>query len=291
MSKPYICGRLCWISTFCFLYGLEVSAFGIPNQFQNVTAVPDQKDLGLDASFLWLRHSLPSFLQPIRPYSLKTNPDDHQNLAEPRHRRPSRLLRLLGASFDPFWMSIEQPPEAPAAHGDGQLLQVRTTERSPIKEKTILIPPPLLKEAAENQKQKLQLEVSRLDFSLLPPQVTTSIQSLLVHFATCELSYQWKDLGPAFWPRWLRQTDCGSSDRGGSCSFPSGMECVRAQTAHIKILAWHCLETRHGGDASKKTRSAWSNGSREVGTGGALRRCLWRQVSYPVVTACKCSCT
>uniref|UniRef100_A0A3P8WC55 Noggin n=1 Tax=Cynoglossus semilaevis TaxID=244447 RepID=A0A3P8WC55_CYNSE len=197
-------------------------------------------------------------ISPIRPYSLKTNPDDHQNLAEPRHRRPSRLLRLLGASFDPFWMSIEQPPEAPAAHGDGQLLQVRTTERSPIKEKTILIPPPLLKEAAENQKQKLQLEV------------TTSIQSLLVHFATCELSYQWKDLGPAFWPRWLRQTDCGSSDRGGSCSFPSGMECVRAQTAHIKILAWHCLETRHG---------------------GALRRCLWRQVSYPVVTACKCSCT
>uniref|UniRef100_A0A3P8W6N0 Noggin-1-like n=1 Tax=Cynoglossus semilaevis TaxID=244447 RepID=A0A3P8W6N0_CYNSE len=210
---------------------MGLNAFGIPNQFQNVTAVPDQKGLGLDASFLWLRHSLPSFLQPIRPYSLKTNPDDHQNLAEPRHRRPSRLLRLLGASFDPFWMSIEQPPEAPAAHGDGQLLQVRTTD-------------------------------------LLPPQVTTSIQSLLVHFATCELSYQWKDLGPAFWPRWLRQTDCGSSDRGGSCSFPSGMEY-----------------------ASKKTRSAWSNGSREVGTGGALRRCLWRQVSYPVVTACKCSCT
>uniref|UniRef100_A0A3B4WDW2 Noggin n=1 Tax=Seriola lalandi dorsalis TaxID=1841481 RepID=A0A3B4WDW2_SERLL len=173
-----------------------------------------------------LRASLPSFSQPIRPYTLLTHTEDYHYLPKPRHRRPSHLLRLLGSSFDPFWMSIEQPPEASGGH--------------------------------------------RLDFGSLPSDVASAVRSWLVSSATCELYYQWMDLGPAFWPRWLRQTDCERGDRVQRCSFPSGMECVRAQTTNINILAWHCQEIRDGGEA--------------------MKRCLWRQVPYSVVTACTCSC-
>uniref|UniRef100_A0A3B4YG56 Noggin n=1 Tax=Seriola lalandi dorsalis TaxID=1841481 RepID=A0A3B4YG56_SERLL len=169
-----------------------------------------------------LRASLPSFSQPIRPYTLLTHTEDYHYLPKPRHRRPSHLLRLLGSSFDPFWMSIEQPPEASGG----------------------------------------------LDFGSLPSDVASAVRSWLVSSATCELYYQWMDLGPAFWPRWLRQTDCERGDRVQRCSFPSGMECVRAQTTNINILAWHCQEIRDG----------------------AMKRCLWRQVPYSVVTACTCSC-
>uniref|UniRef100_A0A3B4WM87 Noggin n=1 Tax=Seriola lalandi dorsalis TaxID=1841481 RepID=A0A3B4WM87_SERLL len=185
-----------------------------------------RSDTNEEDTFLQLRASLPSFSQPIRPYTLLTHTEDYHYLPKPRHRRPSHLLRLLGSSFDPFWMSIEQPPEASGAAG--------------------------------------------LDFGSLPSDVASAVRSWLVSSATCELYYQWMDLGPAFWPRWLRQTDCERGDRVQRCSFPSGMECVRAQTTNINILAWHCQEIRDGGEA--------------------MKRCLWRQVPYSVVTACTCSC-
>ncbi|MED6238685.1 hypothetical protein ATANTOWER_027554 [Ataeniobius toweri] len=68
----------------------------------------------------------------------------------------------------------------------------------------------------------------------------------LTNSAMCKLHHQWVDLGPAFWPRWLRQTDCERSEKERSCSFPREMKCVRAHTAQIKILAWICLEIRDG---------------------------------------------
>uniref|UniRef100_A0A3B4T9J5 Noggin n=1 Tax=Seriola dumerili TaxID=41447 RepID=A0A3B4T9J5_SERDU len=192
-------------------------------------------------TFLQLRASLPSFSQPIRPYTLLTHTEDYHYLPKPRHRRPSHLLRLLGSSFDPFWMSVEQPPEASGGHRDARSLLHGDT--LPIK---------------------------------LPTSKENAVRSWLVSSATCELYYQWMDLGPAFWPRWLRQTDCERGNRVQRCSFPSGMECVRAQTTHINILAWHCQEIRDGGNGSRKIK--------------AMKRCLWRQVPYSVVTACTCSC-
>uniref|UniRef100_A0A3Q3LQY4 Noggin n=1 Tax=Mastacembelus armatus TaxID=205130 RepID=A0A3Q3LQY4_9TELE len=237
-----------------------ISNISRQNQMPNVTIMESQ--------FLHLRASLVSYSQPIRPYSLLTNAEDYHHMPKPRHRRPSQLLRLLGSSFDPFWMSINQPSEVSRGHSDGQ---------------------PLL-EAAVNHQQKLEKEAAELDLSSLPSDVASSVRVWLVRSATCELHYQWVDLGPAFWPRWLRQTDCEKSDGVHSCSFPSGMKCVRAQTTDIKILAWHCLEIGDGGDGSRQKKAEQPEGSTEMGTKEAMKRCLWRQVPYPVVTACTCSC-
>lgn len=268
MPRPFIC--LCWISV-SVLYGSALSTSNISTQIQLPNVTEDEEDTDWDSPFLQLRASLPSYSQPVRPYTLLTNTEDYHYMPKPRHRRPSRLMRLLGSSFDLFWMSIEQPSEA----SGGQLLGNLSAS-------------PELREAAAKHRQKLEKEAADLDLSSLPSHVASSVRDWLVRSATCGLSYQWVDLGPAFWPRWLRQTDCGRSD--GSCSFPGGMECVRAQTAHIKILAWHCLDIREGGDGSRRIKADGSDGSTEMGTGGVMKRCLWRQVPYPVVTACTCSC-
>uniref|UniRef100_A0A3Q3DMN2 Noggin n=1 Tax=Hippocampus comes TaxID=109280 RepID=A0A3Q3DMN2_HIPCM len=199
-----------------------------------------------DSPFLHLRASLPSYSQPLRPYTFVTTAEDFPYVPKPRHYRSSRLLRILGSSFDPFWMSIDQPSEG---SGDFNLSASA-----------------VLSKARENQRQGLAREAADVDLSSLPPDVASSLRTWLVRSATCGLRSQWVDLGPAFWPRWLRQTDCDKSDGVRSCSFPSGMVCVRAQTTHIRILAWHCLKVRDD------------------------EKCLWRPVPYPVVTACTCKC-
>uniref|UniRef100_A0A672YD60 Noggin n=1 Tax=Sphaeramia orbicularis TaxID=375764 RepID=A0A672YD60_9TELE len=202
---------------------------------------------------------LPSYSQPIRPYSILTNTEDYHYMPKPKHRRPSRLRRLLGSHFDPFWMSVEQPSEGSGVwtpnggQGDGQVLP--RGDALPAKLHT------LEKEAAE------------LDFSSLPSDVASAVRDWLVRSATCGLHYQWVNLGSAFWPRWVRHTDCEGAGAGSSCSFPHGMKCTRAQTTYIKILTWHCQEVTENRDASSEGKGHRSEG-----------------IPYPVVTACTCSC-
>ncbi|XP_008276125.1 noggin-2-like, partial [Stegastes partitus] len=270
---------------FVLLHGSAAFTSNISTQnlLPNATAGQDQEDADWDSSFLQLRASLPSYSQPIRPYSLLPQAEDYFYMPKPRHRRPSRLLRLLGPSFDPFWMSIDQPSEALEG---SQPLQHGLPNYTIFKEKFNLSSSEL-RDAAASHRQKLEKEAAELDLSSLPSDVSNSVRSWLVRSATCDLHYRWVDLGPTFWPRWLRQTDCEQADGEKSCSFPGGMKCVRAQTTHIKILAWHCIEIRDGSRGIKEERS---DGSKEMETGEALKRCLWRQIPYPVVTVCVCSC-
>uniref|UniRef100_A0A3B3SFS3 Noggin n=1 Tax=Paramormyrops kingsleyae TaxID=1676925 RepID=A0A3B3SFS3_9TELE len=199
--------------------------------------------LGTDLSFLRSRSQYVSSVLPVRPYSLSINADDYHYTPKPKHLRPARLLRILGPSFDPFWMSIER-------------FNLSTS--------------PELMEGAARYQRKLEMEAEELDLHFFTREMAGSLRAWLVRTATCGLRYQWVDLGPVFWPRWLRHTDCEQSGTSQSCSFPSGMSCRQAQVTQIKILAWHC----------------WAD------SGASLfgKRCVWRQVPYPVVTACKCSC-
>ncbi|XP_039665931.1 noggin-2-like [Perca fluviatilis] len=285
MPRSFNCGVcLCWISVSVLLHGSAsfTSNISTQMQFPNVAVVQNEEDTGWDSPFVQLRASLPSYSKPVRPYTLFTNAEDYHYLPKPRHLRRSHLLRLLGSSYDLFWMSIDQPSEASKRHGDGQpmgnlSLHAKLPNYTSAWKKFNLSASPELRDAAANHHQMLVKEAADLDLGSLPSRVASSIRDWLVRSATCGLSYQWVDHGPAFWPRWLRQTDCERSDGVQSCSFPGGMKCVRAKTAHIKILAWHCLEIREGGD-------------RSMGTGEDMKRCIWKQVPYPVVTACTCSC-
>uniref|UniRef100_H3C3H0 Noggin n=1 Tax=Tetraodon nigroviridis TaxID=99883 RepID=H3C3H0_TETNG len=261
MPRHVICAL--WMSA-SVLHGCATFLFNASAQHRTLNRTDaKESEVFWESPFLQLRASLSSYSQPIRPYTLLTNVEDYHYLPKPAHRRASRLLRLLGSSFDPFWMSIEGPSGSRVPlHGDKRL-----------------------KKAAALEQQRLEKEAAALDLGSLPPQVATSVRVWLVRSSTCRLRHRWVDLGPAFWPRWLRQTECERSGGGQSCSFPGGMECTRAQTTNIRILAWHCLESRVGDGAGTKSDAVTETEMDEF-----MKRCVWRQVPYPVVTACTCSC-
>lgn len=234
-------------------------------------ALSQQLDMTSELDFLRSKEHFPFHRHSVRPYSLSLSEGDYHYAPKPKHLRSARLMRLLGSSFDPFWMSVERPPNADewiAEEPLGRNGQFNITAS------------PELSEGATRYREKLEIEVKSLDFDSLPLDVATVIREWLVRSATCSLRYQWMDLGPVFWPRWLRHTDCYEAGGHQSCSFPSGMVCRQAQTTQVKILAWHCW----GGDQA--------NGWKDDGRSSKIlpRKCLWRQVPYPVVTACKCSC-
>lgn len=287
-----------WISVTVFLHGSAAFTSNVSTQniSPHVTVVGDKEDADFEATFLQLRANLPSYSQPIRPYTLLTSAEDDHDTPKARHRRPSHLLRLLGSSFDPFWMSIEKPSEDSGCHGNGQpllnsgTLSAKLSKYTSATERSFLNDSPVLSEAAANHRLKLEKEATDLDLDSLPSHVASSVRDWLVRSSTCRLSCQWVDLGPTFWPRWLRQTDCERSDEVRSCSFPAGMECVRSQTTRLKILAWHCLESIEEGNGSQEIKTDRSDGGTVTRMGEIVKKCLWRQVPYPVVTACTCSC-
>ncbi|XP_029508985.1 noggin-2-like [Oncorhynchus nerka] len=286
---------LCWTYLVVFLTSATSM---IPNQEQVRSETPmGQKDTYFDdVSFLRTRSSsFVSSSQLIRPYSLSMNEEDYHYAPKPKHLRHNRLLRILGSSFDPFWMSIERPAEArvdtdasggqTASRGDPPALSNYTTN-----EGFNFDASPELTEGAARYQRKLQNDAEDLDLSELPADVASTLRDWLVRSATCGMRYQWVKLAPVFWPRWLRHTDCEKSGGSRSCSFPSGMACRQAQTTQIKILAWHCWSSEERGGDGLREMAGIDRGTVVVGTGVAGRKCLWRQVPYPVVTACKCSC-
>lgn len=273
----------------------------IPNQEQVRSETPmGQKDTDFDdVSFLRTRSSsFVSSSQPIRPYSLSMNEGDYHYAPKPKHLRHNRLLRILGSSFDPFWMSIERPAEArvdtdasggqTASRGDPPAPPASSNYTT--NEGFNFGASPELTEGAARYQRKLQNDAEDLDLSELPADVASTLRDWLVRSATCGMRYQWVKLAPVFWPRWLRHTDCEKSGGSRSCSFPSGMACRQAQTTQIKILAWHCWSSEERGGDGLRGMAGIDRETVVVGTGVAGRKCLWRQVPYPVVTACKCSC-
>ncbi|KAJ6658918.1 hypothetical protein lerEdw1_019554 [Lerista edwardsae] len=137
---------------------------------------------------------------PVKPYSLSLSPDDyHHYLPKPKRLRAPRLMKLLGSSYDPFWMSLEDP-----RGWNTSLKDLGTLSRD------------LLDRSVRFRKKLLQ-EAEGLDLpGLLPLEdgfpgnlSQTFIHHLhqwLVDSATCHLTSSWVDLGPIFWPRWLKSS-------------------------------------------------------------------------------------
>ncbi|XP_074428814.1 noggin-like [Larus michahellis] len=201
---------------------------------------------------------------PVRPYSLSLSPEDYRYSPKPRHLRPGRLRRLLGSAFDPFWMATEEPRGRNGSVPEAEEENLEALSRD-------------LAEGAGRYRRKLWREAEGLELPpLLPPGPGLSpelpgvlarrLRQWLVERAACRLTSAWVDLGPVFWPRWVRHTACDTAPPG--CSWPPGMTCRPAQLTHIKLLAWHCWAPRSPGP----------------------QHCAWRQIPYPVVAACKCSC-
>lgn len=90
------------------------------------------------------------------------------------------------------------------------------------------------------------------------------LQQWLWAYSFCPVVYTWTDLGNRSWPRFVRVGSCLSKR---SCSVPEGMVCKPANSTHLTILRWRCVQRKGG------------------------LKCAWIPVQYPIITDCKCSCS
>ncbi|XP_043535851.1 noggin-1-like isoform X1 [Chiloscyllium plagiosum] len=189
---------------------------------------------GSEAETAWGRMKVSN---SVRPYSLSLSDHHYRYSPRPKQLDPKRLRKLLGPSFDPFWMSVT------GRHGNeserGHLLQLSGE----------------LAAAALRLRGKLWHEAQRLEPAAVASEADKAQwRRWLVREAVCPLTSQWVDLGAIFWPRWVRHTDC---DRGrASCFWPPGMSCTQAEWAHIKLLVWHCWTVKERGRVSQQC--TWS---------------------------------
>lgn len=144
----------------------------------------------------------------------------------------------------------------------------------------------------------------------LKASVRKYIEKWLLVRATCRVRAAWTDLGPSFWPRWVRRGSCDGDTDGRryhapSCSWPPGMRCVPEHSQTVRLLRWQCRRQRRT-NSRQKTGGAEGRRRRSRGlrSDGILLhsaakysydsawnwRCRWKKVPYAVTTACYCSC-
>ncbi|KAK9399944.1 NOG: Noggin [Crotalus adamanteus] len=225
------------------------SLSGVPRPSNNIRALEQPNP---DIHLTW------SKLQTqARPYSLSLSLEDyHYSVPKPKHLRTSKLMKLLGSSYEPFWMSPEDP------RGRNPSTKELSTQNRELTKRTARF------------RKKLLQETSRDGIARnLSQSFIYHLRGWLVDSATCSLTSSWVDMGSVFWPRWIRHTYCDLMQAG--CAWPPGMICQPAQITNIKLMAWHC----------------WINGTQSLNSRKSRRECVWRQIPYPVVTACKCACS
>lgn len=178
----------------------------------------------------------------------------------------TRLKVKLGGFYDESFMSIIKPNEEDIAYEnkskDGHLHNFTRNKNGRLIPKDEL--PDYLKDINFkyiylNDGNKIRTRISS--------KLKKKMQQFLQTYTKCRISYKWKDLGPRFWPRYLKAGYCTAGGRV-SCSIPPGMTCRPGQTEYKTLLRFHC-----GG-----------------GRGGGEGKCHWRNVQYPVVTSCTCAC-
>lgn len=90
------------------------------------------------------------------------------------------------------------------------------------------------------QSVNLTAELASMAPSLLP--FEHLVRQWMVKRSSCPVEFSWKDLGPMYWPRWIRKGEC--ANRKGLCSYPTGMHCVPGATTKVMLLFWDCEEKK-----------------------------------------------
>ncbi|CAH8665422.1 unnamed protein product [Dicrocoelium dendriticum] len=221
-----------------------------------------------------------------------------------------KLRKILGAELQAEWMSIDPPPK------DSWKSARSTVIMSMPK------PDMRLLTAVENLNFTVLRQVKGTDvipIKLTPEQIDL-LKDWLIQRATCQMDYIWEDLGPLFWPRWIRRGVCVNTV---ACSWPPGMRCRQSSSRSLKLLRWVCA---NNSSQSKPLRKRWhrdfsSEPSQKLRRGGhalpgARRRipreerrtrrvrrliqklslsvngfhCEWNQYEYMVSDQCTCGC-
>ncbi|ESN94637.1 hypothetical protein HELRODRAFT_154266 [Helobdella robusta] len=136
---------------------------------------------------------------------------------------------------------------------------------------------------------------------------------LTQHESSCRVRQTWYDMGPMFWPRYIKQGECedddGSANNVPTCSWPPGMHCVAAKSHIIRLLNWNCRRQddvkhlaswkRHKrsstGDVQKLDKSnhrqvKFRKFKRSQSSQQSQMKCKWKKIPYPITKECFCSC-
>ncbi len=142
----------------------------------------------------------------LRPDSTRTN--------------ARKLRKILGGYFDRQWMSVE----APRSLNDPKDLPTPGPDTELVRQVDLL-------NYTFFDAAGAHFEVQR--------QLLSVFKSWLVRKASCPINYFWEDLGPLFWPRWVRRGHCVPTH---TCSWPSGMRCRPSRSRSVRLLQWKCDE-------------------------------------------------
>ncbi|PAA65110.1 hypothetical protein BOX15_Mlig029943g3 [Macrostomum lignano] len=207
--------------------------------------------------------------------------------------RPGQMIELLGLSnYLPRYMRFERPPEAANKWGsrhsatydkDYDYYDVADDEgdddddrggrrgQKPSLEQLLMVPRRSSKHlrrrrhrASRRARRRRDEKNNQLAFLRRPQR--RRLRRYLLEATACRVAPGWRDLGKAFWPRWLRQGECRQPP-SGSCSIPSGMRCQPDRKRRLYVLRYLCARHWH--------RS----------------QCRWVRQSMQVLRSCKCSCS
>ena len=191
--------------------------------------------------------------QPTLPL-LREVVDDLTNVPRPKDLNNNKLLRRLESEFDSRWMSVDAPVPGEASE----------MESNPVNSET---PAWLLTELTN-------LNLTRTpNYVAAVPESRSALEMWLLERASCPVRYNWEDIGPLFWPPWVKHGKCVARQ----CSWPSGMKCVPGETNTITLLRWHCMPASP--EVEEDEKSNWKR-----------KNCRWIKVPYPIMSECVCSC-
>ncbi|KAK2156648.1 hypothetical protein LSH36_208g03030 [Paralvinella palmiformis] len=165
-------------------------------------------------------HPLPSDNLPVLPLQYPKG----DRLPSEADLNPRKLQRLLGAEYDPVFMSSVRPLESIVEPNGTYIYQLRNGH-------------PLSEMPSELRTLAFALPGSRQKYRIKSRKVRKYVRNYLWTYTYCPVNYRWRDLGDRFWPRWIREGDC---DAGRTCSVPAGMRCKPQGSTTKTILWWHC---------------------------------------------------
>lgn len=201
-------------------------------------------------------HGVPQQNRDLLQNALTGSKIPHMKRYMPRNKdlRRKKLFKLLGKHYNKDWMSAKGPTSN----------ETPTTSRVNSNDAYI------------DQTVKSDTTLGQLNNETL-----MIIQKWLSEHTFCPVEFKWKDLGPLFWPRYVKEGSCKSKR---ACSFNSGMRCVPGDTKHIHILRWRCKIIKKIVIGEKAVCITEMNRSRRN------FGCKWKLIPFQILDSCICSC-
>ncbi|XP_001629044.2 noggin [Nematostella vectensis] len=235
-----------------------LSFFLLAGVFQSVLSKPMKEDLG----------NFPSLLLRVKQNRIHPPRELHEecNNCQPKPLDDDldvrKLTKLLGGRLDHTVVSLTRPEDPPPTDERISLSHASKAKRRALRE--------LIRNGTHNM----------ADFSgTLSREMERFMMGWLLQRENCPVVYSWRDMGPHFWPRFVKRATCKSKQ----CSIDPSTQCEPSNSRYFNILRWHCMD-----DKAIQLLPLW-------GRHRAVRRsghwCSWLRFYHPITTECSCACS